>query len=115
MRSSKKLYLFTSWIHAFNQTINIIWLTASLAHFRYKDITVNITVNVGIAFHAYQTMLFCVIKSVSCAARDNEPVELIGFNPDQLFYSLITPFGETFSSEFHCTTRYPQEDDPFIL
>ncbi len=60
-------------------------------------------------------MLFCVIKPVTSFTGDNEPVDLVGFDPDDFVNFLVAPFSHTVSRKFHGPTCNPQKQQALIL
>ncbi len=60
-------------------------------------------------------MLFCVIKPVTRFTGDNEPVDLVGFDPNNFVDFLIAPFSHTVSRKFHGPTCNPQKKQALIL
>lgn len=70
---------------------HLIWFSTSLPNFCHKYISVDVPIHLGISFDANEAMFLAVIKPMSCAARSNNSLKLIGLHPNDLFNTFITP------------------------
>ena len=71
--------------------------------------------NVRIPLYSYKTVLLGVIEPMTCPASYDQPMQLIGLDPNQLINAFVPPFGQAFSPQLHCSSRHPQKDNSFVL
>lgn len=107
VRSSKKFYFFASWSHPFDDSVNLIWFPACFPHFWDDDITIEPGIDLWISLNPHQAMLLGMVEPVSCFSCDDEPMDLIGFDPDDLIDLLVPPLVHAISGEFHGSTCDP--------
>ena len=74
------------------------------SYFAYNDITIDISVEVGIAFDPNKAMLLRMVEPVACSASSNQPLQLIDLDPYQLIHSFVAPNVQALSPKLHGTT-----------
>lgn len=52
------------------------------------------------------------MPSLTC---NDEPIDLVGFDPNDFIYSIITPLRKTLTAELHGSSSDPKENQTLIL
>lgn len=60
----------------------------------------------------HQTMLLAVVKPVACPASTDNPLELVGLDPDDFIHPLITPQLKALTSQLHCPETHHMSPPP---
>lgn len=92
---------------SFDDAVDFIWLVTGCPDFSHDHITVEASVKVwGITLHPYKTVLFSMVQPMASSARPDDPLQLVGFYPDNFIDSLVAPQLETVSTQFHSSKRF---------
>ena len=62
------------------------------SYFSYDNITVQSAIQHSrVTLHAHETMLFAVVQPMARSPRPNDPLQLIGFDPNDLVDPFVAP------------------------
>mmetsp|Transcript_52845 Transcript_52845/g.86285 ORF Transcript_52845/g.86285 Transcript_52845/m.86285 type:complete len:412 (-) Transcript_52845:211-1446(-) len=101
--------------HALDQIVDLVRLPGGFAHLTHDHITVQIPVELWVAFDANQTVFLRVIDPVSSASCPDDALQLIGLHPDDLFNPFVSPEFEALPRQLHSTASDPEEDHPVLM
>lgn len=60
-------------------------------------------------------MFLPVIEPVTSASSTDDPLQLVGLDPNDLIDTLVAPKQQTLAAELHSTTGDPQKDETLVL
>jgi hypothetical protein len=113
--TSEQLDLLTAGVHALDDAVDLVGLAAGLADLADDDVAVEAGVDEGLPLDADEAVLLGVVEPVAGLAGDDQPVDLVGLDPDQLVDPPVPPLGEALPRELHRPPGHPEEDEPLVL
>lgn len=116
MRSTEQFNFSSSRGKSFDHTIDLIWFMRSGSDFGDNDVTVQSAIHVfGLTFDSDETVFFAVIEPVTSPSGADDALQLIRFDPQDLVTPSVAPQVQTLASQFHGSSRDPQEDESLVL
>ena len=81
----------------------------------YDDVAIQSPVQGQVSLHAHQAVLLPVVEPVAGPPCPDDPLQLVGLDPDYLVHPLIAPELEALPAQLHGPTGYPQKYEAIVL